>query len=140
MSENPEDMRQIEDLVRQCEKLRPARKILEEISLPEEDCACGNKVKPLGFQSLFTGAMTVMNNVCPGCREGEKMDRELARFVCVGCRKVVMRVSPHTDPDGFKYQAGRTYHTEQCPACMPGLETSTIVEKVVYMRKQGKTV
>lgn len=140
MSTDPEDMRQVEDLIRTCESMRPAKDILSAISLPDEDCACGNKVKPTGFEPLFTGALSVINNVCAGCKEGVRMDRELARFVCVGCRKVVMRVSPHTDPDGFKYVAGRTYHTEQCPACTPGLETSTIVEKVVYMKKQGKNI
>ena len=140
MSNEISDMSQVAEIVRTCENLRPARKIMEEISMPEEDCACGRKVKPTGFEPLFTGALTVTNNVCPGCREGQKMDRELSRFVCVGCRKVVMRISPHTDPDGFKYLPGRTYHTEQCPACTPGLETSTIVEKVVYMKKKGKNI
>lgn len=132
-------MREAGEILRQCEAQRPAAKILTNIT-DQEDCCCGRKGSPLRFAQLDTGVMTILNNVCEGCVEGRRMDRELARIVCAGCRKVVMRVSPSTDPDGFVYKAGQTYHTNACPACQDGLEASMLVEKVIFMKKQGKSL
>lgn len=132
-------MREAGQLLQQCEAQRPAQRILTQIT-DQEDCCCGHKGSPTRFSQLDTGVTTILNNVCAGCVEGQKMDQQLARVVCYGCRKVVMRVSPSRDADGFVFKAGQTYHTNACPACQKGVEASMLVEKVIWMKKQGRAV
>jgi hypothetical protein len=116
------------------ESKRPAAKILASLD-QQEDCACGRKGSVSRFKPLDTGVTQILNNVCDGCAEGHKMDKELARVVCWGCKKVVMRISPHRDKDGFLYRAGHTYHTNACPVCQKGVESSVLAEKMVWMKK-----
>lgn len=127
------------DMLRKMEALRPAKDISLDIN-QREDCCCGESGYPSRFAVLNTGVLNILNNVCEGCVQGQKMDKELARIVCHPCRKVVLRVAPHTDPDGFKFVADHTYHTNACPVCQPSLETSLIVEKAIYMKNNGKTL
>jgi hypothetical protein len=135
------DKKELKDLVRliqQREKVAPAAGLLEDLVSCTDDCACTKKANPYQFSALDTGVLQVLNNVCRGCSQGLKLDKEMARVVCVGCRRVVMRFPPVKDPDGFEYKAGTSYHTERCLVCSPGLDKSVIVEKVIFMRKNGK--
>ena len=100
-------------------------------------CACG-EVKPVASMRVFnTGQVMAIDNVCRGC---EHIDKGLARIVCFRCKVVVARVSPHTDPLGFKFEAGRTYHTESCPVCDPSVtnKRTLIVEQFLYYRDRGR--
>ena len=100
-------------------------------------CACG-KVKPTAQMQVFnTGVVHAVDNICRGC---EHLDKGLARIVCVRCRVVVARVSPHKDPIGFRFDAGRTYHTESCPVCDPSVENNRtlIIEQFLYHRERGR--
>lgn len=138
--ENPADLKHIITLLQERERVLPAKKIMEDLTCLTDECACGKMCSPLKFSPLHTGVMQVLNNVCPGCKDGAKADKELSKIVCVGCRKVVLRPPPFRDPDGFTYVAGKTYHTENCPVCKPDIVQSLIIEKVLYMKKQGKTI
>lgn len=133
----------------QREKLKSAKDILAETVIankkksesevklygPMDNCACGKKVPVTTFPMMHSGVVQFPNNICPGCKEAEKLDRETARIICVRCRKVVARLKPVKEKNGFIYQAGRTYHSDACPECKPNLTESQIVEKVIYMRK-----
>lgn len=105
-------------------------------------CACGNIIHTLTpdfFKFLNDGVLTFQNNVCPGCKEGEKADREMARFVCVRCRKAWFRIPPNKDKTGFLFSAGKSYHTDGCPFCRAdGKDNKVkILEKVIHNRKLG---
>lgn len=132
------DLKDLVNLIQQREKVAPAAGLLEDLVSCTDDCACAKKANPRQFSVLNTGVLQVLNNVCRGCSLGCKLDKELVRVVCVGCRKVVMRFPPTKDPDGFVYKADTSYHTERCPVCSPGLDKSVIIEKVIFMRKNGK--
>lgn len=107
-------------------------------------CACGKKIHaltPTFFKFLNDGAVLFQNNVCPGCKEGEKLDASMARFVCVKCKRAWHRIEPAKDNTGFAYKAGHSYHTDGCPYCAPEGKTSVrIIEKVLHDRKLGKKV
>ncbi len=139
MSKSSSYLSEAATVLTQLERKRPAARILASIS-EQEDCACGRKGTVSRFRTLDTGVAQILNNVCEGCADGEKMDRELARIVCWGCKKVVMRLAPHRDRDGFNFVAGATYHTNACPVCSPGIDTSVIAEKMVWSKRQGKTL
>lgn len=110
-------------------------------------CACGKvitAVKPETFEYVDDGVMKFENNVCRGCKEGKNVDSKHARFVCVKCRKAWMRVAPGTDKTGFKFIAGKTYHTSGCPYCLQDAQEGTtvavkVLEKVIHNRKCGLT-
>lgn len=108
-------------------------------------CACGRivqQVDPEFFKFLDDGVLKYQSNVCPGCKEGERLDREMARFVCVKCKRVWHRIPPATDKTGFSYEAGRSYHTSGCPYCkVDDNEVSAkIIEKVLYDRRRKNGV
>lgn len=107
-------------------------------------CACGKTIHaltPTFFKFLNDGVVTFQNNICPGCKEGEKLDAEMARFVCVKCKRAWHRMPPVKDNTGFAYKAGRSYHTDGCPYCAPeGKSSVRIIEKVIHDRKLGKKV
>lgn len=136
----------------QREKMKPAKEILaetvaankakveKEVKLygPLDKCACGNNVPVTMFKQMNSGVVQFSNNICPGCKEAEKLDKETARIICIHCKKVVARLKPVKEKNGFVYQAGRTYHSDACPECKPDLTESQIVEKVIYQRKIQK--
>ena len=132
-------MREAADLLKKMEAERPAKNISLDIN-QREDCCCGESGYASRFSPLNTGVLDILNNVCEGCVQGQKMDKELARIVCHSCRKVVLRVAPHRDNDGFEFKGGRTYHTNACPVCKPGIESSLIAEKAIFMKHLGKTL
>ena len=120
-------------------QLKPLDK--SKIITPEytEACACGKLVSPTKFTTLDTGVMVVVNNVCKGCKEGAKEDSELARIVCVRCKKVVARIKPQKDAkDGFVFEAGKSYHTDMCPGCVANAERSIIIEKRILELRKNK--
>lgn len=107
----------------------------------ETVCACGKNIHiltPDFFKFLDDGVVKFQNNVCPGCKDGEKADRELARFVCIKCKRAWYRIKPCKDSTGFVYSAGKSYHTDGCPYCAPpGKSQVKILEKVIHDRKLG---
>jgi len=123
-----------EDLVAVLRKLRPPpalkASIIDGTSLK---CVC-DKYVPLSNLEIFdSGVAKIVSNVCKGCREATKQDRETARVVCVSCRQVVMRIEPHQDKSGFKFLANHTYHLEECPSCNPDIQKSIILEKKLHL-------
>ena len=122
------------------EKLKPLDK--STLITPEtvEECICGNIVPVTKFTVINTGVMLAVNNVCKGCKEGELEDTKLARIICVRCQKVVARFKPHKDKkDGFVFEAGKSYHTDMCPACVENAERSIIIEKrIIELRNKNR--
>jgi hypothetical protein len=46
----------------------------------------------------------------------------------MNCRQVILRLVPKKMPNGFLIEAGKFYHTDQCPICAPNLTQSVILE------------
>jgi len=139
-----DELQEMLRLLNQAEQRKPAKILLAEHadkikSGSLKECACKKLVDSSKFPVLHTGAIQVRNNVCPGCKEGEKLDKELARFVCGKCKEVMMRVYQHVDRvTGFKLEAGKTYHTDQCSVCNPEIKEAKILEMIIYIKKFTK--
>lgn len=101
---------------------------------PVETCACGKKVPITSLEELNTGVFKIIGDVCKGCKDGKRLDRELARVVCSRCKRVITRIKPATDHTGFTFQAGKTYHLAECALCNPKIEQCPIIEKVIWNR------
>lgn len=97
-----------------------------------ETCACGKQVSVTALEELDTGVFKTLNDVCKDCPTGKKLDKEMARLVCAGCKRVITRIKPATDKTGFKFLPGKTYHLSNCAFCNPGLGKYQIVEKVLW--------
>lgn len=105
---------------------------------PQETCACGKKVPLASLEELDTGVFKIIGDVCKGCKDGKRIDSELARVVCCQCKRVLTRIKPATDKTGFKFVAGRTYHVSECALCTPGIVRCPIIEKVMWDRRNKK--
>lgn len=102
---------------------------------PTETCACGKKIPITALEELDTGVFKTLNDVCKGCKEGHKIDRELARVVCAQCKRVITRIKPAVDKTGFEFKAGKTYHVSECSMCNPEIQRCPIIEKVLWDKK-----
>lgn len=138
-----ERFKKLQDTLTGLEDTIPAPKekpVVEED--PTETCICGKKVlaSPDVLHSLNTGVFNILNDVCKGCEAGEKLDRENARIVCMRCKRVMLRMTPHVDPvTKFEFKAGKTYHLEGCALCDPdpnGKEYK-IVEVLMWKHKHN---
>ena len=111
------------------------------LELPDIECVCGKKIKLIDrLETLNTGVLLTVNNVCKGCREGHRYDKAHARIICAKCKRVVQRVKPFKDPiDHFEYKAGHNYHTDGCPQCTGQDGAYKVIEKFLYRRKNKLT-
>lgn len=130
--------KELNTLVRYCEETnRPLRPPPRPYTFDNPElvkCGCG-KFRPIETMAIRdSGVLKYVDNVCPDCAG---QDKGMARIICAGCRTVVARMAPHKDKNGFKVEAGKCYHVDQCPGCNPKLEKSMIIEKVIYARKLG---
>lgn len=102
-------------------------------------CACDYKVKTLDMPRRHSGVVPYIDNLCDGC---EKEAKGLAIVVCATCHRVCGRLKPLKDQWGFKVEAGKHYHTKECPACQPakfkaGQVKSPIIEMLLFHRRAG---
>lgn len=139
--DNLEELKKLVEAVQPLEKARPAKVILAESAT--EECACGRKALVKSFPVQNSGVCTFINNVCPGCEEGHKLDTSTSRIICVRCKSVVSRVgAPFTDTDGFHFKPNHTLHTNSCPTCHDKKELentpAVLLEKHLYLKKKGK--
>ncbi|MEG1542911.1 MAG: hypothetical protein RR382_00105 [Tannerellaceae bacterium] len=83
-----------------------------------------------------------ISDVCKDCKHAEREDKLLARIVCAKCRRVVGRVTPLKDPQGFVFEANKTYHVTGCGMCSNLPENTQlkvqIVEKLIYDNSIGR--
>ena len=133
------ELNEIIKLLNQLEEKRSSKDIISDLNAVREKCCCDKTpaTSLRNFQPLNTGVCVLLNNVCKGCAEGEKLDREMTRVVCYSCKKVLARIPAHIDDDGFEFKAGTTVHLAKCPGCVPGTEESVIAEKVIFARKRN---
>jgi len=101
-------------------------------------CICGKWKDLRDMEIVDTGVIHAISNVCRGCRSAVRHDRGLARVICVTCKRVVMRLVPHVDQVGFRYEANRSYHVDSCGFCTPGLKVSYVIEKLLHDRRMGR--
>lgn len=96
-------------------------------------CACGYRVPTAGLPIVNTGVVQAMTNVCTKCTEDAK---GVAHLCCSSCKEVFVHVNPFQEKTGFCYEAGKYYHTMECPQCSKS-EGGAVVEKIIYYKKKG---
>lgn len=127
----------IHEMLHAMASLPPAKPIVPNLEF-KETCACGKKVPVTKLMQLNTGVIIMPNDVCKGCKEGMKLDKEMARVVCIKCKRVIGRIKPTVDKQGFEFKAGKTYHMESCGHCDPDRGKYMIIEKHLHSRKLGR--
>lgn len=107
-----------------------------------------NNVKDGKYRCKVCGKLTDLSNlyvfdtpivkgivayVCPDCKKLIESNK-LWKVVCVGCKELKQALEPGVNPkNGFKFEAGKSYHLLQCPVCHP--ENFNMSEK-----KQGDVI
>lgn len=120
-------------------KLKPTEQVISELEVFRIKCACGKPRELTELPSRFSlsnrRGVLFRDNVCFDCDRAKEW-QELSVIVCINCKQVVMRVTPHTEPKtGFRFERGRCYHVEKCAACTPGLKQVAIIEKTMFYRE-----
>lgn len=127
----------IDAMLKAMASLPPVKKVTPKMEFTET-CACGKSVPVTNLMQLNTGVIVMPNNICKGCKEGQKLDKETARVVCLKCKRVICRVKPVKDKQGFEFKAGKTYHMESCGFCNPDKQNHMLVEKYIHSRNIGR--
>lgn len=102
-------------------------------------CACGKKnirCSEIRYHnSDFLRGIT--DNICGECLKDVGKHAVIA---CVRCKAVVARIAPDRYKTGFVIKANGVYHTNACPNCVKDVESSVLIEKVVFDRNNGFAV
>lgn len=99
-------------------------------------CACNKKDIPLeAVRYHNTGVVQASDSLCRECLTNV---RTHSVVVCVKCQAVVARIAPHKDKSGFVFEPRKCYHTDACPGCNPGLQTSKLIERTLFDRARRK--
>ena len=120
------------------EKLPTVKAEAPAITSPEGQtlCACGKKFIPMSEVKIVKSRYcTATDNICDAC-VGNVKNHSL--IVCTRCKTVAARLAPHQDPSGFRFEAGKPYHTPYCPNCVPTCVSSPIAEKAVWDQEQKR--
>lgn len=138
MNDNQEDF--LREAAKIFTKLPPLKKI--DLTITKESCICGKTVDITDLEALNTGLFLTHSDVCKGCKEGHRIDKNSARVVCVKCKRVLMHIKPGVDKTGFRIVAGKSYHVPRCPQCMSIFREKhdpriPLIEKVVWNRTHG---
>jgi hypothetical protein len=96
-------------------------------------CACGYRVNKSSLPVVDTGVVRAVNNVCLKCTEDAK---QVAHLCCTNCKEVFNHSEPFQEKTGFSYEAGKYYHTMECPHCSSA-EGGLVIEKILYYKKNG---
>jgi|SaaInlV_100m_DNA_2_1039680.scaffolds.fasta_scaffold15804_2 hypothetical protein len=99
-------------------------------------CACGQKTLSMDeCRIVKTGYISALDTVCSECFKDVK---DTCPIVCIPCKKVTARLEPNKDKDGFEYERGKAYHIDACPTCDPNINSSMVVEKIIYNKERKK--
>lgn len=104
---------ELKDVSDQLPVLRPAV-----IQPPTEHrCrACGEKFGELEFGRHWTGVVWVRDLLCCAC--AGKFIKDTCQLACLTCQVIATRMQKLKDQSGFVFEAGRFYHTKECPECL----------------------
>ena len=101
-------------------------------------CICKKPLYTTDIVPTWTGQVHALNNVCKDCT---KEASKLATLVCVACKQVVGRLTPHKDKTGFVFEAGKFYHIDFCGTCnveRSRNHPSIIIEPYLFQKRLGR--
>ena len=105
--------------------------------LSSEWVTCGHCSKRISVKEecrwIDSGYVSFLDNVRYSKCCGSQIEDKLCAMVCVCCQRPAAYITPHSNPTGFEFKAGRPYHIDSCSECCgkEGLE-SIIIEQVVH--------
>jgi len=131
MSELEETFAKEMELLRKLPPPPPLGKHIPWEDMQHTRCHCGHLVPKNTLRTYWTGYIYALDNACECCKKD--LD-QMTKIVCAGCKgRVVARITPHTDKDGFEFKAGDTLHVKSCRFCDTVIKESTIGEKLYYL-------
>lgn len=105
--------------------------------LDSEWITCGHCCKRVSVKDetkvKSTGLINYIDNVRYTKCCGPSIEKELCPMVCVCCKRPALYLTPHTNPTGFTFIPGKSYHIDACSECDGrGGMKSLILEQVVH--------
>lgn len=97
-------------------------------------CLCGHRKHKGTMPQRHSGIVPFKDTVCRGCT---KAARGTATIVCSRCREVIGKIPPGKDKDGFTFVRDSVYHVVNCPNCCPEIESTEIVERILWLRRNS---
>lgn len=124
----------MDDLERKAEILLSSPAKMPEVVKPKDyvDCGrCRKKIHISEIQYHWTGVCQASDSICKECAS---LVPKHALVVCLGCKAVVARMAPTILKSGFRIETRQIYHTNCCPNCKPGVESSKLIEAELFSR------
>lgn len=126
----------MDDLERKAEILLSSPPVTPAVVKPTEYVGCGrckNKIHLSEIIYHWTGICQASDSICKECAS---LVPKHALVVCLGCKAVVARMAPTILKSGFRIETLKIYHTDCCPNCKPGVESSKLIEAELFSRKK----
>jgi hypothetical protein len=124
----------MDDLERKAEILLSSPPKLPEVLKPQDYVDCGRCKKKIHISEIryhWTGICQASDSLCTEC---QRLVPKHALVVCLGCKAVVARMAPMTLKSGFRIETLKIYHTDACPNCKPGVESTKLIEAEIFRR------
>ncbi len=103
----------------------------------DRKCLCGEKRDLADFPTKRSkSGVEFREAVCRQCPVRYSQWERLATVICATCRTEIIRLAPHQDKSGFRYEPGGIYHTLECSSCKKGIDRSPIVEKTLWDKQR----
>lgn len=99
-------------------------------------CMCGDLI-PEGeaMKTFYSGIVNYRLPVCDNCLPDF---RKFFRVVCLGCKGLVgVDYAQQDSKTKFKFEAGKSYHVRECPACKEKCTHASVIEHERWCRERG---
>lgn len=115
------------------------------VTLQSHQCeSCKGEFSEPEFFWHWTGVVRAMDLLCPKC--AQQALKDTCQLVCLTCCTLVTRMQKLKTESGFLFEAGKYYHTKDCPHCLkesdlpPGTQRrAEIIELELYKQHHGTT-
>jgi hypothetical protein len=101
---------------------------------PFKSCLCGKMLKSSEHvKRWYSGVVNYDDVLCQDCR---KTYGDMARIVCIGCKRLQGFIGPHRATTGFQFERRKHYHIGACPKCDNAAATP-VLEHEQFCRTNG---
>lgn len=95
---------------------------LKEASYDDDQISCGSCHTPISLKNHCTwrdtGFIKYLDNITGSPCCGPTLNAKLCPFVCVGCQRIALFLTPHISKEiNYEYTPGRIHHIDRCSEC-----------------------
>lgn len=102
---------------------------------PFKSCLCGKMLKSdEHVKRWYSGVVNYDDILCQDCRA---LYGDMARIVCIGCKRLQGFFAPGRESTGFQFERRKHYHIVKCLNCDPAASATSVIEHEHFCRSRG---